>query len=327
MKRSLLFVVFLMGSFVVEASGQQSRPIPVYPGARLITEQQEEGECCDFVTSDAFEKVIGFYEKQLKTKALDAKSFAAAYPALRQNVQALEQQLPPDAKLRIFVVGEVTIGGQKAPALFEVMGSAGGVHFSIGDDALAGNDAQFAKQWRTKTGRLTEDEKMQKESDQRQAEEDKEQKERDARRAKEMPEYTSKMTAELSKFLKQNKIDLSPGLQCEDIQTYDGESSSGFTFYYASQDDFKKACDFYASRNKSGTTDNLEGSESGWGKHETAYLWRLAEFQTGSGLRLDVREVSLMKDGPKKTYVAVWVWSPDVVKALRAINEDYQSRW
>ena len=326
MKYALLSAFVLAGMIVVEAVGQQ-RPIPVYPGAKLETEQQENGECCDFVTTDSFEKVIAFYEKQLKTRALDTKAIAAAYPALKQQLQMMEQQLPPNAQLRAFVVEEFTVNGQKMPNFFEVIGSAGVVRFSIGDPALAGNDAQFAKQWREKTGRLTEEEKMQKQADQQQAEEDKEQKERDARKAKEMPEYMGKMTTEFGKFLKENKIELSAGLQIEYVQAYEGESSSGFTFFFTSPDEFKKTYDFYASRNKGARMDNLEGGLSGWSKYETAYMWKHSEFSYGETLRLEVREVSLTHDGAKKTYVAAWVSNPDLMKNLRAISQEYESHW
>jgi len=326
MKNALLSVLVLAGMIVVEAVGQQ-RSIPVYPGAKLETEQQENGECCDFVTTDSFEKVVAFYEKQLNTKALDTKALVAAYPALKQQIQAMEQQMPPNFKLRAFVIEELTVNGQKMPNFFEVTGSPDAVRFSIGGDALAGNDAQFAKQWREKTGKLTEEEQQQQQRDQAQADADKEQKEREARKAKEMPEYMAKMTTELSKSLKQNNASLPPGFQCENIQSYQGESSSGFAFYFVSTGDFKKAYDFYASHIKGAEITNAEGGLAGWSDYETVYFWRQAEFPFGSALRIDVKEISMTKDGPKKTYVAVFVSSPEAVKALGAISAEYQSRW
>ena len=326
MRHTLFFAMVLVGSFVMEAVGQQ-RSIPVYPGAKLETEQQENGECCDFITTDAFDKVIAFYEKQLNTKALDTKAVAAAYPALKQQLQMMEQQLPPYAKLRAFVLEELTINGQKMPNFFEVIGAGGFVRFSIGDVALTGNDAQFAKQWREKTGKTTEEEKMQKQADQQQVEEDKELKEREARKAKEMPEYIAKMTAELSKFLKEKKVELSPGLQCEEVQYYEGESTSGFAFMYASPDDFKKAYGFYAARNKSGTTDNQGGTETSWTNQATVYSWMHGELMLGESMNLEVREVSVTKDGPKKTYVTLRVWEPGVMEKMRTIAKDYQLRW
>jgi hypothetical protein len=329
MKVISLYAVILVGSLVMEALGQQAKPIPIYPGAKLVTEKQEgvEPECCDFLTTDAFEKVLSFYEKQLKTKPMDTKALAAAYPALKQQLQMLEQQMPPTAKLRGFVLEEVTVNGQKSPVLFEVMGSAEGVRFSVGDNALAGNDAQFAKEWREKTGKLTSEETAQKEADLRNADEDKEQKERDARHAKEEPEYRAKMTAELLTFLKQNKVDLSPGLQCEHIQWNEGETSSVYAFYFTSQDDFKKVYDFYASRGKAVPIDNAKGGMAGWSKYETVCFWRQAEFLNGTPLWIEVREVSLTNDGPKKTYVAVSVTSSNTVKKLREIDQEYRSRW
>ncbi len=329
MKLALLCVVVLVGSLVMEALGQQTKPIPVYPAAKLVIEQGEgsKSACCDFFTTDALEKVLSFYEKQLKTKPMDTKALAAAYPAVKQQVQMMEQQMPPGAKLRAFVLQEVIANGQKTPVLFELLGSAEGVRFSLSDEALTGNDTQFSREWREKTGKLTPEEIAQKETAANQAEADKESKERDVRRAKDMPEYTAKMTAELTKYLKQNNTELSPGLQCEDVHSYDGESSSGFVFFYASKDDFKKVCDFYAARVKASPIDNQEGAPGGWLRDESVCFWRQGEFLIGESLRLEVREISLTKESPKNTHVEVWVTSSDVVNKLRDIQQEYQSRW
>ena len=328
MKRVLMCIV-IVGSFVVEALGQAARPIPVYPGAKLVTEKQEgvEPECCEFVTTDSFEKVLSFYEKQLRTKPMDTKALVAAYPAMKQQLQMLEQQMPTSVKLRGFVVGEVMMNGQKAPIVFELMGGPEGVRFSVSEDAMSGNDAQFAKEWREKTGKLTAEETAQKETDMRQASEDKEQKERDERHAKEEPAYRAKVTTELLKFLKQNKTDLYPGVECEHIYKFEGEISSGWSFYYISKDDFKKVYDFYASRNKTVEITNSEGGLSGWSKYETVCFWRMAEFPTQSSLRIEGREVSLTKDSAKKTYVAVSISADELPKTIRKIDEEYRSRW
>jgi hypothetical protein len=328
MKRVLTGIV-IVASFVVEALGQASKPVPVYPGATLVIEQGKgtQQECCDFSTTDSFEKVLTFYEKQLKTKPLDTKALAAKYPAIKQQVQMLEQQIPAGTKLRAFVLEEVTMNGQKSPVLFEVVGSPQSVHFSIGGESLAGNDAQFARTWREKTGKLTADETAQKESDQRQVNEDKEQKERDERHAKEEPAYRAKVTTELLKFLKQNKTDLYPGVECEHVYKFEGEISSGWSFYYTSKDDFKKVYDFYAARNKAVKITNSEGGLSGWSKYETVCSWRMAEFLTQSSLRIEVREVSLTNNGPKTTYVAVTISSDELPKTIRKIDEEYRSRW
>jgi hypothetical protein len=325
----LLTVLVIAASFVMEALAQTSKPVPVYPGATLVIEQGggTEQECCDFSTRDSFEKVLSFYEKQLKTKPMDTKTLATKYPAVKQQVQMLEQQMPAGTKLRAFVLEEVTMNGQKSPVLFEIVGSPQGIHFSIGGESLAGNDAQFAKQWREKTGKLTPEETAQKESDQRQVDEDKEQKERDERHAKEEPAYRAKVTTELLKFLKQNKTDLYPGVECEHVYKFEGEISSGWSFYYTSKDDFKKAYDFYAARNKAADITNSEGGLSGWSKYETVCSWRMAEFPTQSTLRIEVREVSLTKDGPKTTYVAVTISSDELPETIRKIDEEYRSRW
>lgn len=335
MKRLSLCVI-LLGSFMVVALGQPVKPIPVYPGAKLVTEKEEgvEPECCEFFTTDSFEKVMSFYEKQLKTKPMDTKALVAAYPAMKQQLQALEQQMPPNVKLRGFVVGEVTMNASpngipsgKAPIVFELMGSPQGVRFSVSEEAMVGSDAHFAKEWREKTGKLTEEEKMKKESDMRQAGEDQEQKERDARRAKEEPQYFAKMTAELAKLLRQNKIDLAPGLQCETIDRQEGESSTAYAFYFTSADDFKKMYDFYASRTKPAPISNAQGNGAGWSKYDHVCFWRTAEFAFGDALQIQVLEMSLTMDGPKKTGVMMRVSSEEVQTKLQQIRQEYESRW
>ena len=317
----------IVGSFVMEAVAQQSKPIPVYPGAKLVIEQQEgtEPECCEFLTTDSFEKVSAFYEKQLKTKPMDTKALAAAYPAMKQQLQALEQQMPPTVKLRGFVVGELTANGQKGPLLFELMGGPDGVHFSVSNDALSGNDVQFGKEWREKTGKLTDEEKSQQQAVANQSEEDKEQKEREERRAKEEPVYRAKMTVELVKLLKQNKTDLYPGAECEAILRFEGESSSGWSFYYASKDDFKKLYDFYASRGKNPEISDAQGGLSGWSKYESVSSWRISGFEIESGFRVEVHEVSLTSGGPKTAYVAVFLSSDAMPPTLRQIADEYRA--
>ncbi|NTW59452.1 MAG: hypothetical protein HGB21_03115 [Nitrospirae bacterium] len=61
----------------------EAREISVYPGAKLIMEQEpgEEPMCCDFVATAGLEKVVAFYESALKTKGLEPKAFAARYPS------------------------------------------------------------------------------------------------------------------------------------------------------------------------------------------------------------------------------------------------------
>ncbi len=324
-----LCIFLVAGIFVTETLAQSSKPVPVYPGATLVTENEEgvEPVCCDFTTTDPFDNVVSFYEKQLKTKAMDAKGLTAQYPVLKSQLDAIVQQMPAGTKLRAFVLEVVTVQGQQVPVLFELLGTARGVFFSIGQEGLTGNDALFAKQWREKTGKLTAEETMQKESDQRQADEDKEQEERDARRAKEMPAYLATMTAELLKSLKQNKVELSPGLQCETVQRQEGETSVLYAFWFASPDAFKDVSDFYAARRKASSVDNLRGSESRWRDNETVYLWKMATFNPAQNLQIEIRESSFTKDGPKKTYVIIEASSPDVVNSLRAIQQEYESRW
>ena len=327
MNHKLLCIVVLTGCFVAEGMSQSTTPIPVYPGAKLVAEQEDASVCCDFTTTDALEKVLAFYESQLKTKPMDSKAFAAAYPAQKQQVQMLEQQLPPNFKYRVFVLQVRTPDGGMSPVLFEVLGTPQGVQFSIGDDALAGNDAQFARTWRERTGKLTEEERIQQEASQRQALEDKEQKERDARRAKEEPQYIAAMTSELVTLMRQYKVDLAPGLQCEKIQWQEGESSTAYVYYFTSPDDFKKPYDFYASRSNPVPITDEQGNGAGWSDHEFVHFWRTAEFSFDEALQIRVQELSVTIDGPKRTAVMASVRSPEVQMKLRGIQQKFESQW
>ena len=121
----------------------------------MVDKTQTDESCCSFSSKDSFEKVIAYYQTQLKTKALETKEVAAKYPALKANIQQLEKQLPPTMKFRAFVLTEQTISGQKGAEMFEVLGGPTEVTFSIANMALVKNDEHFFNSWREQMGQLS----------------------------------------------------------------------------------------------------------------------------------------------------------------------------
>lgn len=127
----------------------EAREIPVYPGAKLIMEQEpgEEPMCCDFVTTAGFEKVVAFYENELKTKGLEPKAFGAKYPQLKHHTDALLKQMPAGMRIRIFPLSEMAVQGQMGVETFEVTGTASGIRFTLGKAQLLEQDRHFADEW------------------------------------------------------------------------------------------------------------------------------------------------------------------------------------
>jgi hypothetical protein len=126
-----------------------AREIPVYPGAKLVTEPEPEEEpmCCDFVTPAGFEKVVSFYEKALKTSGLEPRAFGVQYPHLKHHADALQKQIPPGMKIRLFPLSEMALQGQVGVETFEVTGSTAGVRFTIDRAQLPEKDRHFAEEW------------------------------------------------------------------------------------------------------------------------------------------------------------------------------------
>lgn len=125
----------------------EAREIPVYPGAKLMTEPGEEPMCCDFITTAGFEKVVAFYEGALKTKGLEPKAFGARYPQLKHHADALQKQMPAGMKIRIFALSEMAVQGQMGVETFEVLGTASGVRFTLGRSQLPEKDRHFTDEW------------------------------------------------------------------------------------------------------------------------------------------------------------------------------------
>jgi hypothetical protein len=132
--------------------------IPVYPGASLQSENTagEESNCCNFETKDALEKLSAFYENALKTKALDAATLATKHPGMKTQVDMMSAQMPPQMKIRFFVLQELIVEGKKGAELFELMSDPSGVHFTITESQFQSKDSHFANDWKEKMAKITE---------------------------------------------------------------------------------------------------------------------------------------------------------------------------
>lgn len=156
--RGIPMVVFLIlaSAIVLPAAAvpAAAREVPVYPGAKLVTEQEPGSEpmCCDFVTSAGFEKVVVFYERALNTKGLDPRAFGARYPDLKQNAEELLRQMPPGVKIRIFPLKEHVAQGKTGVETFDLFGSPEGVRFTVFEEQLGAKDRHFAEEWARTTG-------------------------------------------------------------------------------------------------------------------------------------------------------------------------------
>jgi predicted heme/steroid binding protein len=129
---------------------QSGKLIPVYPGATLKTEL-EEGDskmCCSFISTDGFDKVVAFYEKELKIKALDPNGLANQIPSLKPQVDEMLKQMPVGMKIRIFVLKELEFQGKKGAETFEVVYTGNGqVEFDIDPSQLMEKDSHFESEW------------------------------------------------------------------------------------------------------------------------------------------------------------------------------------
>jgi hypothetical protein len=154
-------VVSLLLTIARQSSAQETKQIPVYPGAVLVTEKEPgtEPQCCSFTTHDSFDKVLSFYQTVLKSKPMDTRQLAAAYPEMRHQLQQLEQQMPPTMKYRAYVLAEMELNGRKGAILFEVISTPDGVKFTVPENSIGEKDAHFVPQWREQAGLLTVEEK------------------------------------------------------------------------------------------------------------------------------------------------------------------------
>jgi len=153
------FAVTIIGQSAGNTGSPENRPIPVFPGASLVTSRiiGEEASCCDFNTKESLEKVIGFYETALKTKALDAAALAVKYPDMKAQIDMMISQMPPQMKIRFFVLQEYMIQGKRGAELFEVVSDVSGVHFNISETKLLANDTHYEAEWSEAMGQTKEE--------------------------------------------------------------------------------------------------------------------------------------------------------------------------
>ncbi|NTW67653.1 MAG: hypothetical protein HGB21_15310 [Nitrospirae bacterium] len=133
--------------------------------ARLIAEPPEAGEqlhCCSFATRDAFSAVVAFYEKALRQKAMDPKTYEKAYPAEKLVAEAARQAYsggknqapPPGVQLRIFVlkVDQIPGLGKMPTETFTVALANGETYFDISEDRLGPGGEKYVHEFRKTHG-------------------------------------------------------------------------------------------------------------------------------------------------------------------------------
>lgn len=129
---------------------QSGKLIPVYPGAVLDTEFEpgDSKMCCSFISTDSFDKVVSFYENELKIKALDPNGLANQIPSLKPQVEEMLKQMPAGMKIRFFVLKVVEFQGQKGAETFEVVYTGNGkVEFDIIPSQFKEEDSHFEFEW------------------------------------------------------------------------------------------------------------------------------------------------------------------------------------
>ena len=123
-----------------------SRPLPVYPGAKLDFEDATERHCCAFSTRDAVGKVTGFYERTVKATVLDLPGLLKKYPELAKTAALKEQ--PPGMTLRYVVLAEIAEGGRRAVDAMEVVCAGGTCRFQVASKRLLPADQHFQDEWK-----------------------------------------------------------------------------------------------------------------------------------------------------------------------------------
>lgn len=136
--------------------------IPVYPGSVLSIDpdQGSDPQCCDFVTTAPYSKVVEFFEKALSAKAMRIEELPARYPAMAQMVRDYAAQAPSSVELRVIPHSPVVLPGAKdpVPTLFEILGSNGEVRYTIDEAYLSIADQVYPADFRKRTGKLNMEE-------------------------------------------------------------------------------------------------------------------------------------------------------------------------
>ena len=155
MKNKLLLLGFLLCCMPLTLLSQTTKEIPVYPNAKFNTEREEgkDHACCSFTTTDPLNKVVAFYEDALKSKAMDIPAIAAKYPAMKPQLQQMQQQIPPGMQYRAIALGEVE-NGSLMPPLFEIIAAKGHTNFSLTDEQMGTSKAQTVYEFHKAAGMM-----------------------------------------------------------------------------------------------------------------------------------------------------------------------------
>ena len=152
--------LLLLGCFFLSVPlilrSQAQKDIPVYPSATLDTSHEpgEEPTCCSFSTKDPLEKVVAFYESALKTKALDLAALAAKYPAMKEGVNQMKQQMPAGMQYRVIVFEEEKLAETTMPRYFEIVSAQGRTSISLSDEELGLSGARLVHEYRKATSSM-----------------------------------------------------------------------------------------------------------------------------------------------------------------------------
>jgi hypothetical protein len=134
---------------------QTPKEIPLYPNAKFDMERAKEkgAEGYPFITTDPLDKVVAFYEDALKSKAMDIPAIAAKYPAVKQQLQQMQQQFPPGVQYRAFAIGEAE-NGSLMPPLFELIAAKGHTNFFLTDEQMGASQARMVYEFHKAAGTM-----------------------------------------------------------------------------------------------------------------------------------------------------------------------------
>lgn len=146
----------LVYAFIAALAAQgaaRAQAIPVYPGSILDIENSPSAQCCDFSTADSLAKVGAFYEKTLGSPVMTIEEASAKYPALAEDFARLKKLIPAGVQYRALALPVQEGGKKEAPQLFELLGAAGLVNYTIMPENLAGADTNYLAEFEQRTGR------------------------------------------------------------------------------------------------------------------------------------------------------------------------------
>lgn len=130
-----------------------AQTIPVYPGSVLDVENIATPQCCDFSTADSIGKVSAFYSNALKSPVMTIDEAAARYPALAADLAKLKKLIPAGVQYRALALPTEEGGNKETPQLFELLGAAGLVNYTILPESLAGADRTHLDDFNARTGK------------------------------------------------------------------------------------------------------------------------------------------------------------------------------